>query len=361
MSVIRTIFLLFLGPLLCTFGLLAFLGGCAFPSHQLLTMRAMSSKDSLQASQDLKTSLMVHATQASLINYKDYIVGSEDLLTINFFGHDNLNREVRVNGQGEITLPLVGVVKVSGLTPQGIEKLLQELYDADYLVNPQISVSVKEFRHQRVAVTGAVEKPGYYEIIGPRTLLEVLAMAGGFSNKPDMLAGDTLSLIRHQNAPDLVNKDKIGNVQPFDPKTETIVIDLRRLVSGQAPELNLIVKNGDVVHVPFASTAYVLGGVRRPGNIKVKDNLTVSQAVAMAGGVEPILGTYNITIMRFNEQGKPISIKTNLKNIIERYDQDIPVKENDVIVVQESKLKKSLFIMRTLLPIPTGHFSLTSM
>ena len=66
-----------------------------------------------------------------------------------------------------------------------------------------------------------------------------------------------------------------------------------------------MVPNGDVVHVPFADTAYVLGAVKKPGNIAVKENLTVSQAVAMAGGVDPLLGTNNITIMRFDEQGKP--------------------------------------------------------
>ncbi len=131
-------------------------------------------------------------------------------------------------------------------------------------------------------------KPGSYELIGPRTLLEVLSLAGGFANAPGSAqAGDTLNLIRHQNAPDLAKSARTGTVQPFAPKTETTVIDLRRLVSGQEPALNLPVKNGDVIHVPFAGTAYVLGGVRKPGNISVKENLTVSQAVAMAGGHRP--------------------------------------------------------------------------
>ena len=85
-------------------------------------------------------------------------------------------------------------------------------------------------------------------------------------------------------------------------------------------------KNGDVIHVPFAGTAYVLGGVRKPGNVAVKENLTVSQAVALAGGLDPILGTNNITVMRFDDQGKPISINTNLKDIIARSDPDLPVK-----------------------------------
>ena len=139
-----------------------------------------------------------------------------------------------------------------------------------------------------------------------------------------------------------------------------MVIDLRRLVSGQEPQLNITVRNGDVVHVPFAGTAYVLGGVRKPGNIAVKENLTVSQAVAMAGGVDPILGTNNITIMRFDDQGKPISINTNLNSIIARNDPDLPIKDSDVVVVNESTIKKTLYLIRTFLPIPSGSYSMAA-
>ena len=142
-------------------------------------------------------------------------------------------------------------------------------------------------------------------------------MAGGIANQGQPTgggaqAGDVVDVIRHQNAPDLAKTIKAGAVQPFAPKTETMVIDLRRLVSGQEPRLNLTVRNGDVVYVPFAGTAYVLGAVKKPGLVVVKENLTVSQAIAMAGDIDPMLANYDITIMRFDDQGKPISINTNL-------------------------------------------------
>jgi polysaccharide export outer membrane protein len=309
----------------------------------------------------LQNQLMVQATQASLNSYKDYKVGAEDQLTVVIYGQEKLNRELRLNGQGEITMPMVGVVKVAGMTPQEIEKRLAELYDAKYLVNPQITVAVKEFRHQRVAVTGAVAKPGSYELIGPRTLLEVLSLAGGFSNSGSPTgggaqAGDVVNVIRHQNAPDLAKTVKAGTTaQPFAPKTETMVIDLRRLVSGQEPQLNIMVRSGDVVNVPFAGTAYVLGAVKKPGNIAVKENLTVSQAVAMAGGIDPMLGTNSITVMRFDDQGKPISINTNLSSIIARSDPDLPLKNSDVVVVNESAIKKAFYLIKNLFPISGGY------
>jgi polysaccharide export outer membrane protein len=267
---------------------------------------------------------------------------------------------MRVNGQGEITMPMVGVVKVAGMTPQEIEKRLAELYDAKYLVNPQVTVEVKEFRHQRVAVTGAVAKPGSYGLIGPRTLLEVLSLAGGFSNlgtpTGGAQAGDVVNVIRHQNAPDPAKTVKAGTAaQPFAPKTETMVIDLRRLVSGQDPQLNIMVRSGDVVNVPFAGTAFVLGAVKKPGNIAVKENLTVSQAVAMAGGIDPMLGTDNITIMRFDDQGKPVRLNTNLGSIIARSEPDMPLKDSDVVVVNESAIKKAFYLIKNLFPISGGY------
>jgi len=319
----------------------------------------LSQRQAPNSNQDLQNQLMAQASQAALVNYKDYQVGPEDQLDIIVYGQDALNRSLRVNGQGEIIMPLVGVVKVAGLTAQEIETRLMELYDAHFLVNPQITVAVKEFRHQRVAVIGAVNKPGSYEIIGPRTLLEVLSMAGGFSNQGTSSggaqAGDVVDVIRHQNAPDLAKEMKGGAVQPFAAKTETTVINLRRLVSGQDPRLNLTVRNGDVVFVPFAGTAYVLGAVKKPGNIVVKENLTVSQAVALAGDIDPMLANYDITIMRFDDQGKPISIHTNLTRILALTEPDIPIKDHDVVMANENTIKKALWYFKNIIPVSGGY------
>jgi polysaccharide export outer membrane protein len=332
---------------------LGLLMGCSGPSQQVLTAQSMSQMKG--HNNELQNQLMVQATQASLASYKDYHVGTEDLLAIMIYGQDNLNREIRVNGQGEITMPLVGVVKVAGLTPTGIENRLEKLYNANYLVNPQITVTVKEYRHQRVAVTGAVAKPGSYEIIGPRTLLEVLALAGGFVSSDSSGAGDVVNVIRHQNAPDLAKMIKERTPQPYDPKTETLVINLHSLLSGQEPGLNIAVQNGDVVNVPFAGTAYVMGAVKKPGKVAVKDRLTISQAIALSGGLDPVLDNSNITIMRFDKDGKPISINTNLDSIIARKNPDIPLKDNDVVVAHESSIKKVLFLFRNMMPVSGGY------
>jgi polysaccharide export outer membrane protein len=330
------------------------LSGCGGPSQQVLSQQTLAQIQESNPNKALQPQVTLPpVTQSSGVSYKDYQVGPEDLLVLEIYGQDKLSRTVRVGGQGDITMPLVGVVKVAGLTPQEIEKRMVKLYDDRFLVNPQVTVTVKEFRYQRVSVTGAVAKPGTYELIGPRPLLEVLSLAGGLGSQTSQVpAGDVVNVIRHQSAPAPAGASKTGTSQTPAPP-ETVVIDLRRLVSGQSPELNILVRNGDVVHVPFADTAYVMGGVKKPGNIAVKENLTVSQAVALAGGIDPLLGTNNITIMRFDKQGSPTTIRTNLNSIMANNDPDIPIKGSDVVMVNVSPFKKTLYLFRALLPQPT--------
>lgn len=302
----------------------------------------------------MQQQLLTHIHQANPVNYRDYRVGSEDLLEIQVFGHDNLNRQVRVNGQGAISLPLVGEIKIAGLTPQDIERKLMEAYGSEYLRNPQVNVKVKEYRHNRVAVTGAVDKPGQYEMIGPRTLLEMLALAGGLQDKPGAKAGDVVHIIRRQKSAEPGHMMPTGNDRSFSPQAETLVINLRRLLQEGRPELNVPIRHGDVIHVPFAGNAYVLGGVRKPGSVTVKDDLTLTQAVALAGGLDPVLGTQRVDILRLDEKGSPITLSADLASVRTRSQPDIPLKENDVVVVNESSLKKALFVFKELLPGSVG-------
>lgn len=321
-------------------------GGCGTAATGVppAALVAQAESDS-RSRQQLQQQLLAQAGAVAPPNRRDYEVGPEDLLEVVVFGQDNLNRTVRVTGDGKISLPLVGEVQVAGQTPQAIEKRLAAAYGSQYLRQPQITVSVKEFRHQRVAITGAVDKPGAYEMIGPRTLLEMLALAGGLQDKPGAAkAGDVVHIIRRHDA-----REDRGTATPFSPRAETIVVDLKRLLAGEA-SLNVPIRHGDVIHVPFAGNAYVLGGVRRPGSVTVKDNLTLSQAVALAGGLDPLLATSKVSVTRRDEQGNAIQLAADLKRILNRQEQDIPLKDNDVVVVGESALRKGLFIFKELLP-----------
>jgi polysaccharide export outer membrane protein len=323
---------------------LFWLAGCGssgtLPPQQIGTqLQAIGKKD------DINQQILSQGAAANLRTPRDYKVGPEDLLEIAVYGQKDLGRFVRVNGSGDITMPLIGLVQVAGLTPQQVERRLQELYATNYLRNPQVSVFVKEYRHQQVAVTGAVKKPGVYEKIGPRTLLEMLALAGGLTEK----AGDYVHIIRSQRPGREGGKltPETGVPQSFALNSETIVLDLQRL--SQDGRLNVPIRPGDVINVPIAGRAYVLGSVNHPGSVPVKGSLTVSQAIAVAGSPVAGLAKPQISsVLRLDEQGNPTTIPFDLYAILEKKEPDIPLKENDVVYVPESTARRFLMDVKQL-------------
>ena len=122
----------------------------------------------------------------------DYRIGAQDLLAISVFGVQDLNKEVRVNSNGQISLPLIGAVMAGGRTIPELEGELARKYSDGYLQKPQVSVFVKEFTSQRVTLEGAIAKPGIYPITGKTTLLQAIALAGGIDDKTADLGGIVL-------------------------------------------------------------------------------------------------------------------------------------------------------------------------
>lgn len=111
----------------------------------------------------------------------DYRIAPNDLMEFNVFGVPDMKRDVRVNASGQVSLPLIGPVQVAGLTSQAAEELIATKYREKYLRDPQVSLFIKEFTTQRVAIEGAVTKPGIYPVTGQLTLLRALALSGGFA------------------------------------------------------------------------------------------------------------------------------------------------------------------------------------
>lgn len=116
----------------------------------------------------------------------DYKIGPNDLLDIEVFGVSELKRQVRVNTTGHVSMPLIGLVPVAGLSPADAEAMLAVAYGAKYLQDPQVSIFVREFTTQRITLDGALAKPGIYPLVGQITLLRALAMAGGGSQMADL-------------------------------------------------------------------------------------------------------------------------------------------------------------------------------
>lgn len=241
-----------------------------------------------------------------LLYGQDYIVGERDVLRITVYDNPDLTTVARVSGEGTILFPLIGEVKVSGLTIPQIAKKIADLLSDGYIVNPQVIVFIEEFRSKKVTIIGEVSKPGLYELPGQTTLLELLSKAGGLTKD----SGDRAIVKR---------KSSQGE--------QTLSVNLRQLIEKGDTSIDVILQDGDSIYIPKAGFFYVTGEVKKPDAYKFEEGTTVIKAVTMAGGFTDKAATKRIKIKR-KEDGKEV--------LLERVGFDDLIKPDDVIIVPES-------------------------
>lgn len=273
-----------------------------------------------QGTSQAKTQPQAQAQEARDVFVRAYRVGPGDLLELKVFEVEQLNQVVRVSEDGSITLPLLGRVVVEGLTQEGVVKKLTGLLQAKYVKNPQVTIFIKEYKNQQVAVIGAVEKAGSYELVGRKNLLQIISMAGGFSET----AGNGIFILR----------------EGADGATSTIAIDLKDLLVNGNQKLNIPIEPNDVINVPVDKEirVFVMGRVNKPGAIrsKLSEGVTLLQAIADAGGLAEGAKESAVLITRKDKAGKEQKIRVNLKDIIKGKKKDVVLMEGDVVYVPES-------------------------
>lgn len=263
----------------------------------------------------------VFGQEGQEIFVREYKIGPKDLLEIKVFELPELNQTVRVSEDGTITIPLLGQVKIEGLTKDELEQRISGLLEEKYLKNARVSVFIKEYQSKLVAVIGAVEKPGMYELVGRLTLLQMVSKAGGFKEN----ASDRLFVLREGQ----------------DGATANIAIDLEDLIINGNQKLNIPLQPNDVINIPVDKliNVYVLGAVRNPGRMEVKmsKKITVLQAIAQAGGLADGARKSGVTIKRKDKKtGKEVKMKVDLGGIMKGKKPDIELKEGDVVIIPES-------------------------
>lgn len=297
-----------------------------------------SSKQVKRMNESILTANLSLAAKRSAT--RDYRIGPEDLLDISVYEDEKLNKTVRVSSQGDISLPLLGVLKVEGLTAVQLEKEIRDLLSEKLYQNPHVSIFIKEYRGQRISVIGAVEKPGVHDVIGQKTVLEGLALAGGL--KED--AGQLLFLIRPPSSDDK-SLEKAGNSEERMP--ETLVIDLEELLLRGNLSLNLPLRHGDVINIPVSGKIFVGGEVKGPGGFYLKGKkVTVSQAIAMAGGLNPKANPSGAMIFRYGEGDKEEVLPVDVDAVHKGKSKDVYLRENDIVIVPKSGAKAFLIELR---------------
>lgn len=257
---------------------------------------------------------------AAIHSKDDYLIGPEDLMEVSVFELPELKTTTRVLGDGTVSLPLLGVVQAAGLTKTGFEARLEDLLEDRFLLDPQVTISVTEHRSKQISVIGAVQKPGPYQMIGPRSVLQMISEAGGLTKD----VGREIIILRASG----------------EEQAERIVLDLQDLVVRGNPALNIAMRPGDVVNIPVDDPIYVFvdGAVTKPGQVEstISRPISLLHAIARAGGLTERANLKGVHVLRKAADGTQIRIPVNLKDIRKGKADDVPLEDGDVVVVPET-------------------------
>ena len=302
-----------------------------------------SQGDSTAAVNEINKALALSSAETKSFAL-DYRIGPEDLIQVTIYNIPEQDARatprmvmLRVSQQGMVVVPLVGEMNVKGMTIADVQHEMAKRYEK-YIRNPQVGVMVAEYR-QRVSVMGAVQKPGVFELTGPKTVIDMLGLAGGITER----AGNQVHVYR---------QDEKGNRQ-------NLVVDLMVLASntGAIKEnmqaVNMALQAGDVVNVPQSGMFFVDGAVGKPGSYPLGRNYTLSQALATAGGINPELADYSaVSINRRQAPDRLATISVDLNSVMAGTATDPQVLPDDVILVPMSGFK--YFVKRFIGTIISG-------
>jgi polysaccharide export outer membrane protein len=280
-----------------------------------------------------------------------YVLGADDLLSIRVLQAPELvDKPVRIDLNGSIELPYIGHLRAAGST---IEQLTAEL-EAKFtsiVREPQVTISVEEFRSQPVSLLGAVNTPGVHQIRGKKTLVEVLSLGGGLRQD----VGNSIKITRHIEwglipLPSAI----VDSTKQYSIAT----IDLRVLMEAKDPAVNILVLPDDVISIPRAEMVYVAGEVTRTGGfvLSERESMSLLEALSLAGGLSHEAAPQSARILRMKGGSTDrTEIPVNVKKILTGQAQDIQLLPEDIFFIPGSAAKRaSLRAVEAAIQIGTG-------
>lgn len=234
-------------------------------------------------------------------------LGPGDVVRVGVYGSPDLTIETRVTPKGTITFPLIGQVELGGLEVPMAERRIADLLDkGGFVKKPQVTILVTNLSSQQVSVLGQVLRPGRYPIEGRRTVLDMLALAGGMGQD----GADTITLIRKRNG---------------DVTKETL--DIVGMMRSGELQRDVELMADDIIYVERAPRFYIYGEVQRPGAFRLERQMTVLQALSVGGGLT-LRGTERgMRIKRRDADGK--------LQVIDAKHDDL-LQSDDIVYVKES-------------------------
>ena len=195
-----------------------------------IVLGSFSFSSEMSLAQTEKDDLSKKQAQAEVVaDSSQYVIGAEDLLYIHTWKEEALSRQVPVRMDGKISIPLIDEVQAAGLTPLQLKEILTEKFKK-FIDSPSVSVIVMEANSFKVYVSGQVRTPGVYRLRGETTLLQIIPMAGGFT--------------------DWANQRKILIIRKENGVEKRITVNYKKIVQGKEPISDCLLKSGDTIIVP---------------------------------------------------------------------------------------------------------------
>lgn len=236
----------------------------------------------------------------------DYILGPGDVIRVTVYDNEDLLTDARISDEGFIIMPLLGQVKLLGMTVAQASDHISTLLADGYIIKPQVNIFIQEFRSKKAIILGRINRPGLIEMSGPITLLELISQAGGLADD----FGEKVTIKRVENGKDHV-----------------IQVDLKSLIEGGDLKQNIDIRDGDTIYVGKAGMCYVTGEVQAPNAYKCSDSITVLKLITLAGGFTGKASKSKVKVVR---------IVNGAETVFNNVALDMPVLPDDVIVVPES-------------------------
>jgi polysaccharide export outer membrane protein len=236
------------------------------------------------------------------------LLGVNDGVRITVYQNPDLNVDARISELGQVNVPLIGAVTISGLTVSAAQALIEKLLrDGGFVLKPQVTIQTLQIRSTQISILGQVAKPGRYpiEVVGSK-VSEMIAAAGGVVPG----GADVVTLVGRR-----------------DGKAVKLDIDLPAILQAGRADLDVAVDNGDILYVDRAPTYYIYGEVQKPGQFRVERGMTLMQALAQGGGLTAKGTERGIRINRRDASGAVSVVEPKLSD---------PVQRGDVIYVRES-------------------------
>jgi len=247
----------------------------------------------------------------------NYLIGPEDVLQVTVWKNEDLSGKVAVSLDGYINFHLIGKQKASGLTTVELAERITEKLANGYIINPQVTVLVIEYKSQKVTIIGEASKPGTYYLTKRTTLIEAVSMAGGLTAD----AGREIIVVRPKKG----GERRSTNPSNQAEEGEQIRVDIRSALEGDLSQ-NIYVQKGDSIFIPRAESFFITGKVKNSGKYILEKGTTVLKAISIGGGATEKAATGRTKVVRI----------INGKEVEKRVGLDELVQPNDTIIVPES-------------------------